>query len=70
MPLDAAVGTLTAAGFKAAIAPGTAAAAKPLPPGYVVATTPPAGTPRDSGTEVVITLSPESRTDVQIRQGG
>ena len=64
MPLDAAVGALTDAGFTVEIAPETAAAAQALPPNYVVATDPPAGSVRESGRPVRITLSPESRTDV------
>lgn len=64
MPLDAALGALTDVGLVVEISPATASAAQPLPPNYVVATDPPAGTPRDSGRSVVLTLSEGSRTDV------
>lgn len=64
MPLDAAVGALTDAGFTVEIAPETAEAAQALPPNYVVATDPAAGSVRESGKPVRLTLSPESRTDV------
>jgi membrane peptidoglycan carboxypeptidase len=68
MPLDAALGALVDAGFTVQISPGTAVAAQQLPPGYVVAVDPAPGTPRKSGTPVTLTLSPGSRTDVQLRQ--
>lgn len=68
MPLAAAFGALTDAGFTVEVAPNTAVAAQELPPGYVVAVDPPPGTKRDSGTPVTLTLSPGSRTDVQLRQ--
>lgn len=70
LPIDSAVGVLTAAGFTVRVAPTTEPAAQALPPDYVVATTPAAGTPRKTGTPVVLTLSPGSRTDVQVRQSG
>ncbi len=70
LPVDAAVGALQAAGFEVQIAPQTAALSQPLPSGYVTATTPPAGTARQSGQPVVLTLSPGSRTDLQVLQGG
>lgn len=70
LPLDAALGALTAAGFTVEVAPGTLAAQQPLPPGYVTAMAPSAGTVADSGVPVVLTLSPGSRTDVVLRQGG
>ena len=68
MPLDAALGVLTAAGFTAEIAPDTAVAAQQLPPGFVVAADPPPGSARQSGTPVTLTLSPGSSTDVELRQ--
>lgn len=68
LPLDAALGVLTAAGFTAQIAPDTAIAAQQLPPGYVVAVDPPPGSARQSGTPVTLTLSPGSSTDVELRQ--
>lgn len=68
MPLDAAFGALTDAGFTVEVAPITAVAAQELPPGYVVAVDPAPGTERESGTPVTLTLSPGSRTDVQLRQ--
>lgn len=64
MPLDAAIGALTDVGLTVEISPATTPAAQPLPPNYVVATDPPAGTPRDSGRPVVLSLSEGSRTDV------
>lgn len=69
MPLDAAVGTLSEVGLTVEIAHETAAAAQPMPPGYVVAMSPAAGTQRRLGAPVVLALSPGSRTDVVIRQG-
>ncbi|MCB0915940.1 MAG: penicillin-binding protein [Actinobacteria bacterium] len=68
MPLDSALGALTEAGFTVQISPDTAVAAQQLPPDYVVAMDPVPGTPRKSGTPVMLTLSPGSRTDVQLRQ--
>ena len=67
MPLDAAVGALHDAGFTVAIAPSTQPAAQDLPANYVVKVDPAAGTDRNSGTPVTLTLSPGSRTDVQVR---
>jgi len=69
MPLDAALGALTAAGFSVEISPTTQAGAQQLPPNYVVATDPVAGTPRESGRPVVLTLSPGSDTDVEFAVG-
>lgn len=66
LPLDAAVGALADAGFATEIATETAPAVQPMPPNYVVAMDPPAGTARESGRPVVLTLSPDSRTDVVI----
>lgn len=66
MPLDAAVGALADAGFAVEISPETTPAVQPMPPNYVVAMDPPAGTARESGRPVVLTLSPDSQTDVVI----
>ncbi len=68
MPVDAALGALAEADFTVTISPDTAVAAQQLPPDYVVAMDPPPGTPRQSGTPVVLTLSPGSETDVVLRQ--
>lgn len=70
LPLDAALGALSAAGFTVEVAPGTLAAQQPMPPGYVTAMAPSAGTVANSGIPVILTLSPGSRTDVVLRQGG
>jgi membrane peptidoglycan carboxypeptidase len=68
MPLDAALGALTDVGLTVQIAPETAASPQALPPNYVIASDPPAGTPRDSGRPVVLTLSEGSSTEIQPEQ--
>lgn len=70
MQLPAAVGALQQAGFQVEVAPQTQAAAQAMPPDYVTGMSPTAGTRRDSGTPVVLTLSPGSNTNVAIRQAG
>lgn len=68
MPVDAALGALAEADFTVTISPDTAVAAQQLPPDHVVAMDPPPGSPRQSGTPVVLTLSPGSETDVVLQQ--